>query len=70
MFYKNIELCNIPDGLGGTLPAAICDEKQVICLHPEQFNNWLLTVRKSDRKPFTYTLTDAMKKIIDGRLSR
>lgn len=68
--YRNIELVDIPSGMGGTLPAAIAkdgDEVQVICLHPEYYTNWLLTVNKSDCKPMSYRLTDSMKKIIDSR---
>ena len=57
--------------MGGTLPAAVAadhgDELQVICLHDEFWPNWLLTVKASEVKPFSWTLKPAMKKMIDGR---
>lgn len=72
MQYRNIELLDIPSGMGGILPAARCgvetgEEIQVICLHPEYYTNWLLTVKKSECNPMTYRLDDKMKRIIDGR---
>lgn len=68
MQYRNIELLDIPSGMGGTLPAARTgDEIQVICLHSEYYTNWLLTVKKSECKPMSYRLDDKMKRIIDSR---
>jgi hypothetical protein len=69
--YRNIELLDIPSGMGGTLPAAVASENddglQVICLHPEFFTNWLLTVQRNECKPMSYRLNDDMKRIIDSR---
>lgn len=69
--YRNIELLDIPSGMGGTLPAAVASETddglQVICLHPEFFTNWLLTVDRAECKPMSYRLNDDMKRIIDNR---
>jgi hypothetical protein len=46
--YKGLRLVDIPDSLGGVLPAVISyefdDKYSVICLHPEYFNNWALQV--------------------------
>ena len=71
MQYRNIELLDIPSGMGGVLPPAIAadhgEELQVICLHPEYLNNWLLTVKRSECKPISYRLDDKMKRIIDSR---
>lgn len=74
MIYQGLKLVDIPSGMGGTLPAAIAadhgKELQVIGLHHEFFTNWLLTVNAADTKQFSYTLTDAMKKIITSRKSQ
>ena len=71
MQYRNIELLDIPSGMGGTLPAAVAsdngEELQVICLHEEFYSNWLLTVKRSQCKPMTYKLNNNMKRIIDSR---
>lgn len=71
MQYRNIELIDIPSGMGGLLPAAVAadhgDDLQVICLHPEYFNNWLLSVKRSECRPMSYKLTDGMRRIIDSR---
>lgn len=71
MQYRNIEILDIPSGMGGTLPAAVASENddglQIICLHPEYFTNWLLTVDRTECRPMSYKLDDKMKCIIDGR---
>jgi hypothetical protein len=69
--YNGIELVDIPSGMGGHFPAAIANDEgdtlKVICLHPDYYNNWVLQVKRSQVKPFSYRLTDDMKKIIDER---
>lgn len=69
--YRGIELVNIPSGMGGALPAAVAsedaEELRVICLHPEYFTDWVLTVKRSEVTPMTYPLNSAMKAIIDKR---
>jgi hypothetical protein len=70
--YKGLKLVDIPSGLGGVLPAVISyewdDKYSVICLHDEYFTNWMLQIDKDKVKPMSYTLTDAMKAIIESRL--
>ena len=69
--YAGTKLIDIPSGMGGTLPAAIAADHgetlQVVCLHHEFYTNWILTVKKSETKPFSYHLTNGMKKIIQSR---
>lgn len=72
--YRGVQLVEIPSGMGGTLPAAVAarldgGEVQVICLHPEYFPNFLLSVKATELQPFTYTLTSFAKECIDGRLN-
>lgn len=73
MQYRNTELLDIPSGMGGIFPAAVAadhgEELQVICLHPEYFTNWLLSVKRSECQPMTYKLDDKMRRIIDSRKS-
>lgn len=70
--YKGFELVDIPSGMGGVLPAVVSkdigESLTVVCLHEEYFPNWVLTVERSQVKPFSYKLNDAMKKIIDSRI--
>lgn len=70
--YKNIELVDIPSGMGGTLPAAVAvdngEDLQVICLHHEFYPACLLNVKRKDVKPMTWTLKPSMKKIINKRM--
>lgn len=72
MEYRGIKLVDIPSGMGGAFPAAVAaagaEETQVICLHEEFYPNWLLTVKTSELKPFSYRITPRMKRIIDSRL--
>lgn len=66
------EYIDIPSGMGGTLPAVIANHHgeyvQVICLHPEFFPGWLMTVRRDECRPMTYQLTEAMQAIAKRRL--
>lgn len=70
--YKGFTLIDIPSGMGGVLPAAISKDNgeslTVICLHEEYYPNWVLTVERSQVRPFSYKLNDAMKKTIDSRI--
>lgn len=72
--YRTIELLNIPSGMGGVLPAAVAEDHgeklQVICLHSEYFNNWLLTVNRADCSVMSSALSKDMKSIINKRITR
>lgn len=73
--YRGIDLVDIPSGMGGVLPAAVAQRHddgtmQVICLHDEFYPNWLLTVKQTDTKPFSYSISDRIKKILDKRITR
>jgi hypothetical protein len=69
--WNGIRLVDIPSGMGGTFPAAVAadhgEKLDVICLHPDFFNNWLLTVKAEDVRPFSYALTAPMRRIIRDR---
>jgi hypothetical protein len=73
-FFHGVKLCNIPSGMGGVFPAAICsdpddkDNVQVVCLHSDYFTNWVLSVKVADIKPLTYQLSEEMKNIILSRV--
>lgn len=70
--YLGVELCNIPSGMGGVLPAAKVGhvhegKEQVICLHSEYYPNWVLTVNQNEITPNTHNLNDFMKATIKQR---
>lgn len=70
--YNGVQLCNIPSRMGGVFPAARTGSKhegkeQVICLHPEFWTNWVLTIKEDEISTASFELTPAMKKIINSR---
>lgn len=70
--YRGIELVDMPSGMGGKLPAAVAMDEgealQVLCIHPDYFNNFLMTVPRSQCEPCSYRLTRDMMRLIDQRI--